>query len=224
MAFEKGWLERLELAFFLILKSYFCLKIYRFMVAIAEKERLLSIEEYLDMEAVSHEKHHFSNGKRFKMAGATVKHNVISSNIIAALHQAIRQADLPFIVSSSDTKIWVPKINSFYYPDAVVIYEKPEFYEGRHDTILNPLVIFEVMSPKSEKNDQGNKFMDYATLPSLRDYLAVSQDRPYTRISTREADDLWRMREADGIGAVVSLPSLGIEVKLDDFYYKTEGL
>ena len=144
-------------------KGYFCGKLKCMTAVLAHEHRNMTIEEYLQMEERSGMKHSYIKGQIIPMPGGTLKHNRISHNIAVAIEIAIRQQTLPFIVSNSDTKIWIPTIEAFYYPDAVVICEVPEFYKSRKDVIINPLLIVEVASPSTETYDRGGKFFDYAT-------------------------------------------------------------
>lgn len=194
------------------------------MTAVTDNPRRYTIEEYLELEERARQKHHFINGQLIPMPGGTLKHNTISSNIITALHNLIRQHSLPFLVSNSDTKIWIPDILTFYYPDAVVIFEVPEYYKDRKDILLNPLLIVEVASSSTEAHDRGQKFMDYALLPSFREYLIVMQDSPLVRISHRTSNDLWEVNSVAGLDQVVELKSIGYPIQMRDIYYKTEHL
>lgn len=194
------------------------------MTAVTDNPKRYSVEEYLEMEEIARHKHHFINGQLIPMPGGTLKHNTISSNIITALNNLIRQHSLPLLVSNSDTKIWIPDIQTFYYPDAVVIFEVPEYYKGRKDVILNPLLIVEVASSSTESHDRGQKFMDYALLPSFMEYLMVMQDSPLVRISHRTSDDLWQMQTIAGLDQTVDLKSIGHPIHMGDIYFKTEHL
>ena len=194
------------------------------MTAVTDNPKRYSIEEYLELEAHARQKHHFINGQLIPMPGGTLKHNTISSNIITALNNLIRQYELPYLVSNSDTKIWIPDIQAFYYPDAVVIFEIPEYYSGRKDVILNPLLIVEVASGSTESYDRGQKFMDYTLLPSFQEYMMVKQDSPLVRISRRTSGDLWQMETVEGNEQVVKLASIGHSIRMSDIYFRTEHL
>ncbi len=194
------------------------------MTATAERPRPLTIEEYLEMEERSRDKHHFIKGQLVDMPGGTLKHNTISSNIVTAINIAIRQKERSFIVSNSDTKIWIPVIETFYYPDAVVICEVPEYYLGRKDIILNPLLIVEVTSPSTEDHDRSGKFLDYATIDTFKEYLIVHQDRHYARHSNRVESDLWQLSTVEGLDQEIELKSIGCSISMRDIYFKTEGL
>ena len=194
------------------------------MTAVTDNPKRYTIDEYLELEQRARQKHHFINGQLIPMPVGTLKHNTISSNIITALNNLIRQHALPYLVSNSDTKIWIPDILTFYYPDAVVFFEVPEYYKGRKDVVLNPLLIVEVASSSTEAHDRGQKFMDYALLPSFREYLMVMQDNPLVRISQRTSDDLWQMQTIAGLDQAVDLKSIGYPIHMRDIYFKTEHL
>jgi Uma2 family endonuclease len=194
------------------------------MAVITERSRKLSIEEYLEMEERSRSKHYFIKGQIVEMPGGTLKHNIISSNIVTAINIAIWQNAKAFMVSNSDTKIWIPAIETFYYPDAVVICEVPEYYAGRKDVILNPLLIVEVASPATEAHDRSGKFMDYSTIASFKEYLILHQENHYARLSNRIDSDLWQMRSVEGLDQVIELKSIGCSIAMRDIYFKTEEL
>ncbi|MFN0216755.1 MAG: Uma2 family endonuclease [Saprospiraceae bacterium] len=194
------------------------------MTAIAERPRLMTIEEYLEMEERSRTKHQFIKGQVFDMPGGTLKHNIISSNILTAINIAVRQNAQSFIVSNSDTKVWVPAIESFYYPDAVVICEVPEYYAGRKDVIINPLLIVEVTSPSTVDFDRSGKFLDYSTLPSFKEYLILQQDHHFAWLSNRVESDLWQLRTVEGLDQDIELKSIGCSISMRDIYFKTEDL
>ncbi len=194
------------------------------MATTAERPRPLTIEEYLEMEERSRTKHYFIKGQIIDMPGGTLKHNIISSNIVTAINNAVRFSTQSYIVSNSDTKIWIPAIEAFYYPDAVVICEVPEYYGGRKNVILNPLLIVEVTSPSIVDFDRSGKFMDYSTLPSFKEYLILHQDQHFARLSNRVESDLWQLSTVQGIAENIELKSIGCTISMRDIYFKTEDL
>ena len=117
-----------------------------------------SIEEYLYMEDRSVEKHEFYNGRIIKMPGAKPVHNLIATNIATQLNVELEKKTATYFVLNSDTKIHIPRLNSFVYPDAVVVCETIELYPGSETVITNPLLIVEVLSPSTEGYDLKEKF------------------------------------------------------------------
>ena len=191
---------------------------------VAHEHPQMTIEEYLKLEEHARAKHQYVKGQMIPMPGGTLKHNRIATNILFAIEMAIRHHSLPFLVSNSDTKIWIPKIEAFYYPDAVVICEVPEYYKNRKDVIVNPLLIIEVASPSTQSRDQGRKFLDYATLPSLKEYVIVFQDQYSAQLSSRTDTEDWRLRSVEGIDQLIVLEAIGCSIAMRDVYDRTENL
>lgn len=181
----------------------------------------LSIEKYLDKESLSAEKHEYYNGKIRKMPGSSYNHNKIGANIIIALGQIFETNQLSFEVISSDQKVYIPKLNQVLYPDALVVYQKPEFWNGRKDVLLNPILIVEVLSPTTEKYDRHDKFMSYKNIPTFMEYVMVRQDTKEVETWYREETHLWRETTVNDSGEV-KLTSVGISISLDKVYRNIE--
>ena len=177
-----------------------------------------SLLEYLKREEKSLHKHEFYNGQIVRMAGGSYNHNTISAQIISELVFAVKPLARSYNVCSSDMKIYIPESNHAVYPDAVVICEGPEFWGGRNDIILNPLVIVEVLSPSTEKYDKSMKFSEYKSIPSFKEYVLVRQDTYHIESWFREEEDLWRMRTVKDIGDALLLKSLGCSISLKGVY------
>lgn len=121
-------------------------------------------------------------------------------------------------------KIFVPAVNRGLYPDAAVLCEIPQFYNERRDILLNPLVIVEVLSESTEAYDRGEKFNFYSTLPSFREYVLVSQDKPLVEVLYLQnpTENLWKHSLAEGLEAEVQLYSLDCKITLKDIYKRVE--
>ncbi|AXE17565.1 Uma2 family endonuclease [Runella rosea] len=186
------------------------------MVALLSPETTYSIEEYFELEAQSLEKLEYFDGKITKMPGASYVHNRIATNVLTALNVALMNTF--FEVSNSDTKIHIPTIESFVYPDAVVICEKPLFYQNRVDTILNPLLIVEVLSPSTEEYDRGEKFYLYRSLPSFKEYVVVHQKHALVSAYFRLNEKDWRTHDVASLSETIHLQSISVTLKLADIY------
>ncbi|MBK8668373.1 MAG: Uma2 family endonuclease [Saprospiraceae bacterium] len=180
-----------------------------------------SIEKYLDQEVMSPEKHEYYNGRIRKMPGSSYNHNKIGANIIIALGQIFETNQLSFEVISSDQKVYIPKLNQVLYPDALVVYQKPEFWNGRKDVLLNPILIVEVLSPTTEKYDRQDKFMSYKNIPTFMEYVMVRQDIKEVETWYREETHLWRETTFNDSGEV-KLTSIGISISMDKIYRNIE--
>ena len=139
----------------------------------AQPTSLVSVEEYLAFERRQREKHEFFAGEIYLQAGASMAHNLITANSIGSLHQQLRAS--PCNVLPSDMRIRTPRRRQYMYPDATIICGAPIFDDDYHDIIINPIIIFEVLSPSTEQYDRGRKFQAYRTLPTLQEYLLISQ-------------------------------------------------
>jgi len=181
-------------------------------------EKNYTIKEYLSLEDASVEKHEFYNGKIIKMSGAKPYHNIIAANIIAALINALEKNEKEYFVLTSDSKIYNPRLNSFLYPDAVVICENIELYPGSSTVITNPLLIVEVLSPSTEEHNRTGKFYDYKLIPSFKEYVLVWQTIPSVTASYKIADRTWQDTEAEGLDSSIYLQSINCSIDLKKVY------
>lgn len=168
----------------------------------AKIPRYVSLEEYFRAEEKSLYKNEYHDGIILKMAGALLPHNRLASRITAYLEIFVEENDFDYIVSNSDTKIRIEDYNRVVYPDAVVICEKPEYFEGREDTITNPTVIVEVLSKSTKKHDGTIKFDMYRTLPSFKEYILIHQDRKRVSIYSKQVNNVWVLTDYDGDDAI----------------------
>jgi Uma2 family endonuclease len=106
---------------------------------------------------------------------------------------------------------------SYHYPDVVVVCERPQFEDQQSDSLLNPTVVIEVLSPSTEAYDRGEKFGHYRKIASLREYLLVSQDKPHIERFVRE-EDRWVLTETEGLDVAMALDSIGCSLALREVY------
>lgn len=164
-----------------------------------------SIEDYFRAEEKSIHKHEYHNGIIKKMSGGLLPHNRLAQKTATLIDSFVESNELPFIVSNSDTKIRIEQYNKFVYPDAVVICEKPEFYQNRKDTIINPLLIVEVLSDSTGDFDRTTEYEYYRTIPSFKEYMLAHQDRKHVSVYTKQTDTTWIVRDYDGDEATAIL-------------------
>ena len=117
-------------------------------------------------------------------------------------------------------RVKVARADHYSYPDVAVVCGQAEFEDRSEDTLLNPTVLIEVLSPSTEAYDRGAKFEFYRTLESLSDYLLISQSKPTIEHFTRQPDDRWLMGTYKGLEAVAPILSIGCELRLADVYDK----
>jgi Uma2 family endonuclease len=178
-------------------------------------------DEYLAMERASSSKHELWDGEVFAMAGASLVHNVIVGNIARVLGNLL--ADGPCLVLPSDMKVHIPLTKGYVYPDVSVVCDEPVLLDETQDVITNPSVIVEVLSESTERFDRGDKFIGYRSLPSLRDYVLVSQTHVRVEHYQRQADQSWLLRQ-HGPGGSVRLGCTDGEVSVDAIYHKVHEL
>lgn len=177
----------------------------------------LSPAEYLALERSSEVRHEYADGEIFAMAGGTLEHNLIAANVASELRAALR--DRQCFVCPSDMRVKISASTRYAYPDVSVVCGEPAFEDPRRDTLLNPSVLFEVLSDSSESYDRGGKFAQYRTLPSLTDYVLVDQKQVLVEHFSRQPDGTWVLRVV-GSGELLVLDSIGCEVAVDEVYLK----
>ena len=189
-------------------------------VVSTQPNSFLTPEQYLEIERKAEYKSEYFNGEMFAMAGAKRVHNLIVSNLVARLNQQFRSR--PCEVYPSDMRVHVPATGLFTYPDVIGVCGSPHFIDDREDTLLNPGLIVEVLSPSTEAFDRGRKFEQYKSIESLREYLLVASDRMHADLYTRQPDGRWMLTSADTLESVLTLESVGAQLNLADLYEKVE--
>ncbi len=178
----------------------------------------ISVADYLAGERISTVKHEYFAGQVFAMAGATERHNLAAMNVGASLHSQLRKRSCT--VYSSDMRVKVSATGLYTYPDVVAVCGTPRFEDKHRDTLLNPTLVVEVLSPSTESYDRGKKFQHYRTLDSLSEVIFVAQNVVHVEHYVRQPGDRWVLAEADQLDAVLRLPSIECELALADIYEK----
>ena len=182
----------------------------------------MSAAEYLAWEREQPERHHYLQGDIFAMAGGSARHNALGAAVIMELGIAFRGGPCrPF---TSDQRVAMRDGEHYVYPDVTVVCGPLELAAGTRDTLINPSVVVEVLSKSTEAYDRGAKWDDYRQLPSVTDYLLVSQTAPRIEHFQREARGEWHYRVV-GAGGRVSLKT-GAVVEVDSVFegaFELEG-
>lgn len=199
-------------------------------VALMESS-VLTAEAYLDMEARSPVKHEFDNGKLIDMAGGDYFHNKIKFEIALLLEQFFRTSNKKFEVLDSDMKTWFPSLGKFVYPDITVIAKPPQFYvaengKERHDAIVNPVLVVEVLSDDTRDYDKGEKFDYYCSLETFREYLLVEPEKTWAKTIFLEdpASGLQRVKTFTAAADKIHLHTVGCDLLLSDIYQVLKDL
>ena len=174
-------------------------------------------DEYLAFERASDEKHEFINGDIFLMSGASREHNLIVFNLVRVLGNQL--SGRPCEAYTSDMRVKL-RGRDYAYPDLVVVCEPPAFEDSHVDTLLNPTLLIEVLSPSTEQYDRGDKFESYRALNSLQEYVLLTQNRPHIERYVRQSEGTWVLFEVSGLDTSLELPSIDCALKLADVYDK----
>lgn len=188
----------------------------------AQPRLRLTPQEYLTLERQAEFKSEYYQGETFAMAGASDPHNIISTNLIRVLSTHLLQRDC--VVYNSDMRVKVSPLGKYTYPDVMVACGKRIFDDDQHDTLVNPVLIVEILSPSTEAYDRGTKFDHYQYLKTLVEYIVVAQDAYRVEQFVRQNDGTWTYRAFKLREDVVKLKSIGCELTLQEVYFKVPGL
>ena len=189
-------------------------------MAISAVQTYLSPEEYITLERkaipdANTVRSEYVNGKIVVMSGASRAHNLISINISGELRIQLKGTECE--TYKSEMRVSTPSTSSYFYPDVVVVCGEPQFEDDVFDTLLNPIVLVEVLSPSTETYDRGEKFSHYRQLESLKEYIIVSQDKVNIERYLRKPDE-WGYTSFQEINDVLSLTSIQCELPLQEIY------
>lgn len=176
----------------------------------------LTEADYLAKERKADFKSEFYRGEMFAMSGASREHILISGNCVREIGNQFKGRFCE--VYSTDMRVKVSATGLYTYPDVVIVCGQPEFLDAEVDTLLNPTVLIEVLSPSTESYDRGAKAEQYRRIPSLREHVLIAQDRPHVDVLIRQADGSWLLRETDDLEQVVSLPSVSVSLPMREIY------
>jgi Uma2 family endonuclease len=182
-----------------------------------QPKHVITIEEYFEQERTALDRHEYLNGEIFAMAGGTTAHSILCTNLLIEIGLQLRKTDCT--VYNGDMRIRTAPNGLYSYADAVVSCGQAQVED---DTLLNPVVIAEVLSKSTENYDRGKKFELYRQIPSFCEYLIVAQDRVYIEHHARENAHrrIWTMREYTSLDDAISLEAINVVLRLTDVYAK----
>jgi Uma2 family endonuclease len=179
----------------------------------------LTEAEYLAIERAAEFRSEFVDGEMFAMSGGTNRHGAIQGNLFGELYMALRgSACRPF---GSDSRVKVSS-RAYVYPDVTVVCTKPQTTGEDSDILLDPVAIFEVLSPSTEKYDRGLKFQLYRSIDSLKEYVLVNQEQVRVEQFTRERDGTWTFRDYQGPDEAIRIDAIGVVIALQRIYDQVE--
>ncbi|NJN63120.1 MAG: Uma2 family endonuclease [Coleofasciculaceae cyanobacterium RL_1_1] len=177
-------------------------------------------EDYLTAEVQSDMRNEYRNGEIIPMTGGTPAHNELISTLIFLLKSALRKQ--PYSIFVTDQRLWIPDRNIYTYPDVMVTPRPAELMPNRKDTVMNPLLLVEVLSASTEGYDRGDKFAAYRTIPTVQEYVLIAQDQPLVEQYVKQSESEWLFAETRGLEQGVTLRSVEVEIALADLYEAIE--
>ena len=184
------------------------------------QQRYYTPEEYLELEEVADYKSEYLDGQIIPIAGETTNHNTIALNFSSELGIAFKRQSYQVFICN--VRLWIPEKRIYTYPDVMVIVGKTEYFNNRQDTILNPLVIIEVLSKSTKGYDRQDKFELYRTIPSFQEYLLIDQTRIHVEQFCKTDRKRWTLFEYDEEDEAIALTSVPFQISLLDLYNKVE--
>ncbi len=183
-----------------------------------QAQRRYTVEEYFVVEAMSPVRNEYFDGEILALAGGSPNHNQISRNVLLALEPKVREGRCESL--GSDTRILT--VSGLYtYPDAVVICGPVILSSGPLETITNPTVLIEVLSPSTRAYDRGEKFELYRSIPTFRDYLLIEQSAVDVE-HRRRSGDQWSSDRKTSLHDVIRLESIGVDLEIADLYLRVQ--
>ena len=183
--------------------------------------RRITPAEYLAAERAAETKSEYYAGQVVAMTGASLAHNRIVANLIKVLARQLEGT--PCEVLPSDMRLHVVASGLYTYPDVTIVCGEPKLEDEHRDTLLNPAVVIEVLSPSTERYDRGRKAEHYRQIPSLQEYLIVAQDAARIERYHRRGEREWTLTEAIGLEESVQLASVPSSLDLREVYDRALG-
>jgi Uma2 family endonuclease len=175
-------------------------------------------EEYLQLERKAAYKSEYYTGEIFAMSGASRAHNIVVINVATALNTQLENRECE--VYASDMRVRTPDTAMYTYPDVIVVCGQPQFEDAEVDTLLNPTLIIEVLSPSTETHDRTKKFADYRQIESLKEYILIAQRECRVTQYIKQPDGMWLFQEAGSLDEMVHLASVNCDLALESVYRK----
>lgn len=200
-----------------------------FQLPVTERQRYFTVEEYLSFERSSKERHLWVDGHIYAMAGGSRSHNTICSNLAGEVHAQLKGKDCQSFTSNTKVRSGdIPKgkrlsKGMISYPDLTVVCGEQLYHDKYEDVLLNPKVIFEVLSPGTQGFDETEKFRRYReNLDSLTDYVLVTQERLFIEHYTRQENGDWVLQTISGLDKALELPSIECTLQLSELYARLQ--
>lgn len=179
-----------------------------------------TVEAYFALDDNADAKYEYIDGEIVPVSGASYAHNLIVSNLVCALGNQVLGTS--HMVLASNMRVVASPKTAYFYPDVLVVGDDPALLPDHQDTLTNPIVLIEVLSPDSDLQDRGVKFNQYRQISELKAYLLVAQDAPYIELFTHQKGNLWLYTTYEGTGAAVTLTAINATLRAAEVYLNVE--
>ncbi len=173
-------------------------------------------EEYLAMEREAEFRHEYFRGRVYERHSCGPEHCLINTNIMCLIHNQVR--DRPFQGMGSTMRVRSGSGQLYAYTDFLIVHGEAICLDANDDTLINPMMIFETLSPNTEAFDRGEKFAEYRTIETLTDYVLISMDAPRIEHYSKKPAGDWTLNKATGIAAKIHFSSIDCTLRLADVY------
>lgn len=184
----------------------------------APKYNFISPQEYLEMERASEEKHEYFDGHVYNMSGASMKHVQIAANTIIEIGSFLKNKNCNIL--AQDMRVSTASRDAYMYPDLVIYCGKEELEDDKFDTLLNPSVIIEILSPSTRSIDKGRKFFYYQEIKSLKEYFMIDTIKQRIFIARKQPDGRW-LNELPVESGSIFIETINFQLSLSDIYNRT---
>jgi Uma2 family endonuclease len=190
------------------------------MTSTVTEQKIYSAEEYLALELNSERRSEYRHGEIVPMTGGTPPHNAITGALYALLWISLRGK--PYRVFVTDQRLWIPECDLYTYPDVMVTANPLQLQPGCKDTIVNPILIAEVLSDSTKAYDRDEKFAAYRAIETFQEYLLIDQTQLHVEQYVKQGANQWLFTEYKGKDGQFLLASVGVEINLIDLYENVE--
>ncbi|BAZ27224.1 hypothetical protein NIES4073_81410 [Kalymmatonema gypsitolerans NIES-4073] len=180
------------------------------------QKRYYTPEEYLELEEKAEYKSEYRDGEIVPMTGGTTNHNKIALNLAASLKIALRRKN--YDVYIGDVRLWIPRYRQHTYPDVMVIQGQPVYTGTSTTTVMNPMLIAEVLSKSTKNYDQGEKFLYYRSIAEFKEYILIDQYQYHVMHYVKTADGKWLFDEIEGESANLAFQTIDFQILLSELY------
>ena len=185
----------------------------------APKYDFVTPEEYLAMERSAGHKHEYFYGQMLAMSGASLRHNIIDGNLLSTIGSFLKGKECRIL--PGNMRVSTPSHDTYMYPDASIVCGDPVLEDEQFDTLLNPSVIFEILSPSTRSIDKGRKFFFYQQIPSLREYIMIDSLKKVVHIGLKQPDGSWKLETIQDNVPALFIETINFQLEFELLYLDT---